>query len=100
MSAKRNNVHEIRGGGAAGGGDNGDPMKGVDARPTRLETVVEITLPNLAAKGDMQRVEGRLPYLAAKEDVRKIKVRVLVDVLGGIVLATTVVSTLPRAFLP
>ena len=77
-----------------------DRLTSVDARLTRLDTVVEITLPNLAAKGDMQRVEGNLPYLAAKEDVRKIKVRVLAGVPGGIVLAVTVVSTLPRAFLP
>lgn len=82
-------------------------MTGVDARLTRLETVVETTLPNLATKGDIQRVEGNLPYLATKEDVRKIdvdvqkvKVWILAGVLGGIVLAVTVVSTLLRTFLP
>ena len=106
MSAERNNVYEFRGGGAPGGGD-GDRMTGVDARLTRLETVVETTLPNLATKGDIQRVEGNLPYLATKEDVRKIdvdvhkvKVWILAGVLGVIVLAVTVVSTLLRTFLP
>ena len=53
--------------------------------------------------GDKETCRGSragFPYLAAKEDVRKIKVRVLVGVPGGIVLAAKVVSTLLGTFLP
>ena len=57
-------------------------------------------LPNLATKGDIQRVEGNLPYLATKEDIQKIKVWILAGVLGGIVIAVTVALTLFRILLP
>ena len=107
MSAERNNVHEIRGGGAPGGGRDRDRLTSVDACPTRLETVVDNTLPNLAAKGDIRRVEGKLPHLATREDIgkidvdiQKIRVRVSTGVPGGIVLAVAVVSTLLGTFLP
>lgn len=100
MSGERNNVHELRAGAASGGGGNGDRMRSVEARLTRLETVVETVLPNLATKGDIQRVEGNLPYLATKEDIQKIKVWILAGVLGGIVIAVTVALTLFRILLP
>ena len=84
MSEDRNNVHELRGGVAPGGG-NGDRMRSVEARLTRLETVVETTLPTLATK----------------EDIQKIKVWCMRGVLGGIGLAlAAVVFALLRLFLP
>ena len=72
------------------------------------------TLPHLATKGDVQKIESILPHLATKEDVRdidlphlatkediqKIKVWCLGGVLGGIGLAVVVVLTLLRLFLP
>lgn len=83
MSEDRNNVHELRGGVAPGGG-NGDRMRSVEARLTRLETVVETTLPTLATK----------------EDIQKIKVWILGGLLAGIVIVVPVVLTLFRIFLP
>lgn len=114
MSGERSNVHAFRGKDAVGGDSNGSRMMGVETRLTRIETVVETTLPHLATKGDVQKIESILPHLATKEDVRKIdlphlatkediqkvKVWILAGVLGGIVLAVTVVSTLLRTFLP
>ena len=75
-------------------------MRSVEARLTKLETVVETVLPNLATKGDIRRVEGNLPYLATKEDIQKIKVWILGGVLAGIVIVVPVVLTLFRIFLP
>ena len=114
MSRERTNIHEFRGKGAVGGDSNGSRMTGVETRLTRVETVVETTLPHLATKGDVQKIESILPHLATREDVRdidlphlatkediqKIKVWCLGGVLGGIGLAVVVVLTLLRLFLP
>ena len=115
MSGEKSNVHAFRGKDAVGGDSNGSRMMGVEARLTRIETVVETTLPHLATKGDVQKIESILPHLATKEDVRKIdlphlatkediqkiKVWCMRGVLGGIGLAlAAVVFALLRLFLP
>ena len=90
-------------------------MRSVEARLTKVETVVDTTLPNLATKGDVQKIESILPHLATKgdvqkiesilphlatkEDIQKIKVWTLVGVLGGIALAVAATLTLLRMFL-
>ena len=66
-------------------------MRSVEPRVTRIETVVETALPTLATKEDIQKI---------KVDIEKIKVWILAGVLGGIVLAVTMVLTLFRIFLP
>ena len=101
MSVERGNVHEVPGKGAVGGGSNGSRMMGVETRLTRIETVVETTLPHLATRGDVQKIESILPYLATKEDIQKIKVWCMGGVLGGIGLAVAAVAfALLRLFLP